>query len=534
MSIDVNLVDSEGASVYSPELKSALDTADTSGDSDGKVSLGEFFDAFFEDELIDAYSSGQGDTEQALGNAIAALDDSVLITELAGLGFDLDIGVAAQPVPPAGTDADSDKVVRFELDVSLSVTRDVDVDLGTSFESLGVTFNLDSDLRSQTTTTLDFDLVVGADSVVYAVEDSDPDTEGDQPTPASADFYLELDDLNAETVLNPLGLTNTITAEDVQIGFLGVAATGSISLRAGVEFDASVPGTKLWIADLTSPDVSTNFTGQEASATNALSGSFLFSVDDQFFDYVNLLDIALVTVDPFDAVVDGDRFDLAVTVGDQAYLDELSSFNRLDPSSFLSILGKVASAAEGVSDNEAISGFDIPFTSTTVGDVLDFVDLVQDKLLYSDELGLTDEEVEADPDQADPGERLLDRNGRPTFKTIQELSDDLAIILGDNTPLTYDKDEKELTLDLSFDQRVTAFDVPLDFNLDLGPLGDISNGSGSLQLGGSAGLGLTLGIDLGAVPTSDLLQLDTPLVGGNTSVDIENQDLAAITGGPDF
>ncbi|MCX2973495.1 LEPR-XLL domain-containing protein [Halieaceae bacterium IMCC8485] len=542
MSLDINLVgddslvDEAGERVYSEGLEDALQAADTvdkdgGAGPDGKVSLGEFFDAFFEDELKEAYSSGQSDTEQALGNAIAAIDDSALITELAGLGFDLDIGVAAQPVPPVGIDADSDNAVRFELDVSLSVTRDVDVDLGTGFESLGVTFNLDSDLRSQTITTLDFDLVVGADSVVYAVEDSDPDTEGDQPTPASADFYLELDDLNAETVVNPLGLTNTITAEDVQIGFLGVAATGSISLRAGVEFDAKFPDTKLRVADLTPVEFATNFAGQEASATNALSGSFLFSVDDQFFDYVNLLDIALVLVDPFGAVVDGDRFDLAVTVGDQAYLDELSSFNRLDPASFLTILGKVASAAEGVSDNEAVSGFDIPFTSTTVGDVLDFVDLVQDKLLYSDELGLTDEEVEANPDQPDPGERLLDRNGRPTFKTIQELSVELADILASNTPLNYDKDEKELTLDLSFDKSVTAFDVPLDFNLDLGPLGDISNGSGSLQLRGSAGLGLTLGIDLGAVPTSDLLQTDTPLVGGNTSVDIENQELAAITGG---
>ncbi|HMB74714.1 MAG TPA: hypothetical protein VKQ06_14155, partial [Gammaproteobacteria bacterium] len=102
-------------------------------------------------------------------------------------------------------------------------------------------------------------------------------------------------------------------------------------------------------------------------------------------------------------------------------------------------------------------------------------------------------------------EKLLDAANAPTFSTAQELVarlKQLAIALvrgsGDEPkPVTMEFEDNRLTVAFDLSHEFLNLEVPIDFALDLSPLGNIASaGSPKIRIGGDIGFRLTLGIDL--------------------------------------
>lgn len=166
--------------------------------------------------------------------------------------------------------------------------------------------------------------------------------------------------------------------------------------------------------------------------------------------------------------------------------------------------------------------------------------------------------------------RLLDENNAATFETTQDLANKLLEIIGidDNVKAAYDKDTKRLTFELTFNPAEFELQVPVDFNFDLSPIGNIGTvGSPAITLGAGVEIKLTLGLDLSDQPAgggkdlkndTKLLDLDSidklsdaikteytlapahlPLSSGGqpgrlTSADLSNADLEFIDSGAEM
>ncbi|MDH4017558.1 MAG: hypothetical protein OEV20_09470, partial [Actinomycetota bacterium] len=108
--------------------------------------------------------------------------------------------------------------------------------------------------------------------------------------------------------------------------------------------------------------------------------------------------------------------------------------------------------------------------------------------------------------------KLLDENNQATFDTVQELTERFVEMLfpsdfdPDSTkPFKWDSATSILTFTLDFDADLIDVDLPVDFELDLGPIGDISVAEGSkITVGGEVGFELTLGLNLGTIPGKEL------------------------------
>jgi len=533
LSIDVNLDGSfddtnsngeldPGEETISGVWETKLDGLDDN--NDGRVSLGEFFGGMFIDP-IKAELDGLADTatNAEFTTFLAGLTDSFNNTLSSAANGAMGFVIDSVSV----TDAADGGGLEFSLDFSLEYVRDVPFDLGTGIEDLGITFT-DLSLAATVTSEVSFGFTFGVDNIVAEVLDDASTTDVDESVAASANvnnFYAQFDTLTAET-----SASLDLMSGDVQIGFLGLAATGNLSLTAGVTAAAKTgQDNRLTFAELDSGLKS--FFDFSASAGSGLSGFMSLTVDSGIVGLSTTLPFALPSVDPFDpAIIDGDRFDLGFTY-DSSKLEDLQNFLKLSPTSFVSLLGQVADFLESMSKSDLISGYEIPFAEATVGDVLDFADLLADQLLFDD---LNDD------NDATGVNKLLDKDNNPTFTTVQELVAKLTDILSTNLPTgidaKYDASSNEFTLDLDFSGDFTAFETPLDFNLDLSPIAEISNASGTLVLTGSGGVKMTLGIALGDIEGSDKITLATKLspVADTDELnnDVETQDVMAITGDP--
>ncbi|HEY4633450.1 MAG TPA: hypothetical protein VIH00_05980, partial [Candidatus Limnocylindrales bacterium] len=126
-------------------------------------------------------------------------------------------------------------------------------------------------------------------------------------------------------------------------------------------------------------------------------------------------------------------------------------------------------------------------------------------------------------------QKLLDADGRPTFVTVQELTQRLIQALGPGVPVEYDELTDELTLELSLGNAASVdnfgfIDIPINFDLfeglGLGPVAELSSDS-TIRLSAGGGLTVTVGFYLGnegAVTLTDATELST-LKGGITFSD---------------
>ncbi|MEH6588207.1 MAG: LEPR-XLL domain-containing protein [Halioglobus sp.] len=526
------------------------DLANLDTNTDERISLVEFFNEAILDKIDDVDVQGLSETDFAAAiQGLATLDDPESATDwvdlVAALGTEgYDLSFSEFSVTADEGSIGDDGSVRLILDASLSLTKGRDLDLGPIFDDFGVVFDgvdeatgINVDLTAPVTTTMSFDLVLGAENFTPAVVEG-----GVETAAASADYYVELEAASIVTSLSK-GWND---AQDVRIGFLGVDATGSIGLTATAAF-AKVPGaaTKLIDSnpDTTAPGWDAFDSGTVSGAVDA--GSYVsLSVDplpsapnEVFFGFDEPLILKLTDATPLDITgltkdEESNRFPLNFVTTQDVLAADLQSFTRLDPTTFIAAFSQVADSIEGISENDTVSGFEIPFTSTTVGDVFDFATTIKNTFLYDDAEG------------ADNNNKLTDETGQASYSTIQGLTEKLAGLLSDNTGFELDKGsdgEIELTLDLDFSETVTAFDVPLAFNFDIADIADVGIESGDLSLSGTGTAGLTLGISLGkTLPgQSKLLEGTDALPNGidengeeKTQVELQSAQVDAITGTP--
>ncbi len=134
--------------------------------------------------------------------------------------------------------------------------------------------------------------------------------------------------------------------------------------------------------------------------------------------------------------------------------------------------------------------------------------------------------------------KLLFGNNAPTFTTYGEMVVRLADIAG--LSLDYDAVKQEISFDIPvttlFDETI---DIPLDFDLDLSPLAEISSETMlSLNVQGEIGdsqgpgdeddLKLTIGVSLGDADPAELIQTTTPLADLNSGDGVEISTTAGL------
>ena len=142
--------------------------------------------------------------------------------------------------------------------------------------------------------------------------------------------------------------------------------------------------------------------------------------------------------------------------------------------------------------------------------------------------------------------KLLDENNVATFETTQDLANKLLEIIGidDHVIANYDATSKRLTFALTFNPAQFELQVPVDFNFDLSPIGNIGTvGSPSITLGAGVDIELTLGLDLSDNPAGggkdlkndtkllDLDSIDTLADAINTEYSLAPAHLPLSSGG---
>lgn len=117
--------------------------------------------------------------------------------------------------------------------------------------------------------------------------------------------------------------------------------------------------------------------------------------------------------------------------------------------------------------------------------------------------------------------KLLYVDNSPTFRTAQELADRISLILGTGA-FAYNAGESTLSFTIDISRTLFDAELPLNFNLDLSPIADLSSDS-ALQVDANGNLALTVGIDLEDPDPSTLLTVDTPLsdLNGGDGIDIK-------------
>src|SRR5439155_9546833 len=95
--------------------------------------------------------------------------------------------------------------------------------------------------------------------------------------------------------------------------------------------------------------------------------------------------------------------------------------------------------------------------------------------------------------------KLVDAENAPTFSDVDDLVYRVFDILGSSNPLTYSKTDHTLMLTLALSGVFGQLDLPVDFNLDLAPLLELSSDS-HIRITADGSLNLTLGVFLGDAP----------------------------------
>jgi Ca2+-binding RTX toxin-like protein len=187
-------------------------------------------------------------------------------------------------------------------------------------------------------------------------------------------------------------------------------------------------------------------------------------------------------------------------------------FSGVTSLSLLGMLKQVGAFLETFKGSAALST-KLPFTSKTVGDVLDLEQAFTDKLYKF---------LEPSP-------------GEAAFNTAQELATKLATTLGLSPSVIgakYDANTKELTFHIKISDAFAPATLPVDLGLSLGALAGLSTSS-TLGVSATAGIEFTFGVKLtapGAVitggtdaPTNGRLSSAahfTVTVGGNDPVNV--------------
>ncbi|GAH55512.1 unnamed protein product, partial [marine sediment metagenome] len=207
---------------------------------------------------------------------------------------------------------------------------------------------------------------------------------------------------------------------------------------------------------------------------------------------------------------DRDRIDLDITLSN---FGDLETFTRMNASSFIGLLRQVGNWLDQARQSDLFASIDIPFTGASLGQMLDFSDMMSDALIYDDGDDGVDSVDNSNAEGTNDKDKLLRfENGSlaPAFSNVQQLKgilDSLGFL--ESGGISYDASEAVLTFDITLEHDLFGIEVPSDFNLELSPLLDVSSDT-RIVIDGTAGFVFTFGLDLSAGSDS-LLNYDATL-----------------------
>ncbi|MHB8050091.1 MAG: carboxypeptidase regulatory-like domain-containing protein [Coriobacteriia bacterium] len=387
------------------------------------------------------------------------------VTRNGPLSLDLDVTPSVELV--AGK-------LTFGLELGLDASADVAfwIDLGEQFSEVnGLTFDASAELPLS----VEFESLFGMTLALDA-------------TPSVSDLIMTVSKFEVGALISPA----TVSA-DIVIGFLGAHVSGTIDFGAGVAWE-----------DLVTPHVIVYTSTAFSSMLDIIPGSVLDvsltatvdtglrNADGTAYSPAGAT-VALVGADPFDP----STYEFGDWVVSTDFTN-LFDFNSLRASDIPAMLRRLAITIENLANTTVFSQFRLPFVSSAIDNLLDFVDGISDRLLI-------DDRDDADPSNDIP--RLLDAVGQLTFSNAQELAARLSSILGlsaGTINATYDAAAKELLFTIDLSSELLLLEFPMDFSFDLGPIAGVSSNT-RVILTANAGIKLTFGFDVSpwTVPEDD-------------------------------
>ena len=361
----------------------------------------------------------------------------------------------------------------FHKIFDLANALDLGIDLQTGFADL--TFSTDAQVQA----ILDLAIQVGIDLDDLAANPSDP----------GRWVFFRDPHIGGSIQIDATNLDAT-----ARFGFLSVGVVdGSANANIGIQLSITDPGTVSADGRIDLAELAAALTGITPSITG--SGNLSLPIDVPFLGINQDSDPAtppapdtVLTID-WPQLTDPDTISVTIPTALEA---SLGRFTNMDAGTLVSLLAQITSWLSEFKNSDAFN-IDVPFIGDAVRGVLNLSDLIQKTLLFDD--GGDGVDANGDPTPNDV-EKLVDKNNRATFTTVQELAEKLITILGAGDVVSWDQASESLIIDLSLASTFGSADVPLAFDFDLGALADLKT-TGKLHLSADGELNLKLGIYLG-------------------------------------
>lgn len=463
--------------------------------------------------------------------------------------FNIDLGKGAEDL---GLTFDASETVGvisgLNAGLGLGLSLDADADFFFNLDDLAVSaasgsLAIDSDIKIgflAASASGSFELQADVVSVPPALDHENP---ADRNMPALGDGAQDFFDLDLTVAIDEGRVSGLDTFNDPG-SELTIAVTGGDPLRGrdvditygnfdnlgrfgefnAASFVSQVGSVRDWFASVRDSDIlksvdipfATSGLDSVFDLADAVGDTLLYDDADDGED-----GDATLVVDLRSALAEADLEDKLRVEGDGARI----TFSAKDSSiTFISVTGGSDIGFDGteVFDDGALTGSN-DATPVLGADTTFRIRLVENGQPNDYDVTLAATATENNDAVGNDHARLLDENDAPTFETTQELADRLFEIIGieENVTAAYDTDSKRLTFALTFDSDY-AIGVPVDFDFDLSPIGNIGTaGSPDITLGAGIDLSLTLGLDLSDQPpgTEDLAA-DTELTELNSIDDL--------------
>ncbi|HEY7116284.1 MAG TPA: hypothetical protein VH475_06850, partial [Tepidisphaeraceae bacterium] len=495
-----------------------INLAQTFGIGDGSDPIGGAIKRGLLDPISNFFNTDVNPTVQELTSLLRTLSQP-----LGNISFGID------PFTVRGGVFDTSpghQELRFDIDVNLAgFAGNLSLDFGDAVKSLGLTFDANGKVNLETALNLSFsfgvDLTPGlSDADAFFIDlrdlsasahvgagtippDSDPDAKdspvaGEEDDEGEEEGEEEDEGADSENSSGP-GLNFSLNA-----GFLQAQIVdGAFELDADAHVILNNPDN----------DPAGHVTLAELRGTS-LDSLLDFELDGDFKAHLPV-QVSLAGLTAINPTIDIDSehlFDEAPDVKVSNF-DNLLDFNSVTPLSILGLLKQVNAFLERFKGSAALST-KIPFTSKTVGDVLDLEKAFTDKL-YSF--------LEPSPGQA-------------AFDSAQKLASLLADKLGlspDAIGAKYDATTKDLTFHVKLSDSFAPQPLPVDLGLQLGSLAGLSTSS-TIGVSASAGLEFTFGVNLSAPAAGITGSVDAPTNGrlsapAHFSVQVGSDDPVDVT-----
>ncbi|UCE72957.1 MAG: DUF4347 domain-containing protein [Methanomassiliicoccales archaeon] len=454
------------------------------------ITLGDLFQIHLVNEILNNFTVPPNQTA------------SQLVSFLSGLGpftvGDLTVSIVSvsKSVVPAGG---SKYQLRFDLTFKVeqpNSTGDVTFNLGRNADLLGMDYDPETMPPIDFQTGFILDLTFGTILDVTAVDYDGGGVANDTKVVANNDsFFVRDTTLIANATINESNINF-----DIQVGFLEIKVIGgnfSLDVDVKAKFKDPSSGNLINLTELKDTSAENLVT---VSAKGSLFSFLPVEVKDiatiGFNSSLNALSLSIhLYGDPFDKFMAPDESDdprtaPLINVSD-AFEEHLLPFNNILSDGFLGLMGQLKGWLGSFGASQLFNAVDVPFADgKTLADVLGFASglgkLLDDQnISLTDELGVT----------------------TPQFTSVQTLAVALDNALADmnlgQINPNYDLNTHELTFRIEINLTLPdILDVPIDFDLDLGPLGSIQTNV-EVSLKPSIGFGFTVGIDLGTFKSLD-------------------------------